>query len=339
MGPAMRDDAAAFRADWTALIETKVWPALRRYRDFLRDEYRPRARASVSLEANPNGLACYRATVYANTTVDGDARELFKAASARAYGARACPHAGQKGLRRESTGLACARIAGTRRLALGFSSSNEIAAYAQATVARASAAIGRMVRDPPSAAMKVEPFPEFMQRSGPGGEYVPGADDGSRLPTFYFRDDPARQSRGPFEVLVFHETLPGHHLQAAVLAQNQRAALHPITRVLWFSGPGEGWATYAEGLARELGLYTSDFEVICALMSDHYGITRPRGRLPAGGDTVRADARRRHEAARRSLRPARVPSRDAGRRAAAVRRHAEQNEAVAREAVRRQCRR
>jgi uncharacterized protein (DUF885 family) len=103
--------------------------------------------------------------------------------------------------------------------------------------------------------------------AGPGGEYVPGADDGSRLPIFYFRDDPAREARGPFEMLVFHETVPGHHLQAAVLAQNQRAALHPITRVLWFSGPGEGWATYAETLAYELGLYTSDYEAICALMS------------------------------------------------------------------------
>ena len=268
MSPATRDDVAGFRADWTALIEMQVWPALRRYRDFLRDEYRPRARTSVSLVANTDGLACYRATVYANTTVDDDPRELFKAAKARERAERELALTLGKKVYGEKAGswraLASLVRADSR---YAFSSRSEIAAHARATVARAAAAIDRMVRDPPSAAMKIEPFPAFMQGSGPGGEYVPGADDGSRMPIFYFRDDPARQSRGPFEVLVFHETLPGHHLQAAVLAQNQRASLHPITRVLWFSGPGEGWATYAEGLARELGLYTSDFEVICALMS------------------------------------------------------------------------
>jgi uncharacterized protein (DUF885 family) len=268
MSPATRDDSPAFRADWTAVIAEQVWPALRRYRDFLRDEYMPRARKVLSVGGNTNGLKCYRASIYANTTVDDEPRKLFAAAKAReraerelavtlgkkVYGAKA----------RDWQTLAPLVIADSR---YRFTSSSEIATYARETVARAAAAIDRMVRNPPSAVIKIEPFPEFMQRSGPGGEYVPGADDGSRPPLFYFRDDPERQFRGPFEDLIFHETLPGHHLQAAVLAQNQRAALHPITRVLWFSGPGEGWATYAESLARELGLYTSDYEVICALMS------------------------------------------------------------------------
>ena len=31
--------------------------------------------------------------------------------------------------------------------------------------------------------------------------------------------------------------------------------LHPATKILWFSGPGEGWARYSEGLAEEMGLY------------------------------------------------------------------------------------
>ena len=67
--------------------------------------------------------------------------------------------------------------------------------------------------------------------------------------------------------MILHETLPGHHLQIQFLAEHGRKGNHPIARLLFFSGPGEGWATYSEDFAHELGLYDSDRDYIGAQMS------------------------------------------------------------------------
>lgn len=56
---------------------------------------------------------------------------------------------------------------------------------------------------------------------------------------------------------VYHEGVPGHHLQVAT-AVHQRALLNDWRRnVCWVSGHGEGWALYAERLMDELG-YLAD---------------------------------------------------------------------------------
>ena len=46
-----------------------------------------------------------------------------------------------------------------------------------------------------------------------------------------------------------------------------RKGNHPVARLIHFSGPGEGWATYSEDFAYELGLYGSDRDYIGRYMS------------------------------------------------------------------------
>ncbi|MGI9092937.1 MAG: DUF885 domain-containing protein [Mycobacteriales bacterium] len=50
---------------------------------------------------------------------------------------------------------------------------------------------------------------------------------------------------------VFHEGVPGHHLQNVVAMSN--SDLNRFRRFCWVSGHGEGWALYAERLMEELG--------------------------------------------------------------------------------------
>ena len=55
--------------------------------------------------------------------------------------------------------------------------------------------------------------------------------------------------------VTFHEVLPGHHLQRS-WARREASSL--IQRAASFTGFAEGWATYAEQLAWELGWYDDD---------------------------------------------------------------------------------
>ncbi|HEU5474003.1 MAG TPA: DUF885 domain-containing protein [Actinophytocola sp.] len=61
---------------------------------------------------------------------------------------------------------------------------------------------------------------------------------------------------------VYHEGVPGHHLQIAT-AVHEAARLNRFQRLLaWVPGYGEGWALYAERLMREFGYLDDDGDLL-----------------------------------------------------------------------------
>jgi uncharacterized protein (DUF885 family) len=121
-------------------------------------------------------------------------------------------------------------------------------------VQRAESEMPNWVGKMPAQAVEVVPFEEHEEGTGMSAHYRPaGADRPGeyRIPLY----EPEKQSRGNAEAIAFHEAWPGHHLQVAVGQSVE--GLHPITQIVWFSGPGEGWARYAEALAEEMGLYNT----------------------------------------------------------------------------------
>ncbi|GLW91549.1 DUF885 domain-containing protein [Actinokineospora globicatena] len=61
---------------------------------------------------------------------------------------------------------------------------------------------------------------------------------------------------------VYHEGVPGHHLQIAT-AVHQAASLNRFQRLLtWVPAHGEGWALYAERLMREFGYLSDDGDLL-----------------------------------------------------------------------------
>ena len=135
-----------------------------------------------------------------------------------------------------------------------FTSADEVLEFARATVLNAEKAMPDWFGTLPRGKAIVEPYPSYQEGTGMSARYESG--DGQRpgvyrIPLY----QPGQQSRGRVETTAFHEVWPGHHLQVAIAQEIE--GLGEITRLLWFSGPGEGWGRYSEALADEAGLYST----------------------------------------------------------------------------------
>ena len=109
----------------------------------------------------------------------------------------------------------------------------------------------------PRAALKVERVPEFREKSSAGAYYQVPDLSGKRPGVFYanLRDLNEVQKFG-MKTLAYHEGIPGHHFQLSI-AQELKG-LPFFRRMVPFTAYIEGWALYAEKLAREIGFYKDD---------------------------------------------------------------------------------
>jgi uncharacterized protein (DUF885 family) len=117
-------------------------------------------------------------------------------------------------------------------------------------IAEAEQATGSFFDLLPEAQLVIQPEP-----FGSGiGYYLPPPLAGSGPGTFYTN----LELPLPGHIIpsfIFHETVPGHHLQGALARELD---LPSFRRELELNGYAEGWAVYAEHLAWEMDLYEND---------------------------------------------------------------------------------
>jgi len=109
----------------------------------------------------------------------------------------------------------------------------------------------------PKAGLEVQRVPEFREKTMAGAYYQPSDLGGSRPGVFYanLRDMKETHKFG-MKTLAYHEGIPGHHFQIAIAMQLKGVPF--FRRMIPFFAYVEGWAMYAENLARELGVYQDD---------------------------------------------------------------------------------
>ncbi len=230
-----------------------IYAAHTRMRDFLRDEYLPRARTSVGLSQMKGGEALYRQLIESTTTLPLAPDYLHEL--------------GLSEVARIKTGLE------EIKAEVGFEGTlNEFFDYVRTdpqfkpesreALTQTYYDIGEQVDEKidelfsltPAAPLEIRPYETFREQFSAGGSYQSGAPDGSRPGIFYFNayDLPSRLTTGNM-TLYLHEGAPGHHFQISLAQENE--ALPAFMRFGGTTAFVEGWALYAETLGEEMGFF------------------------------------------------------------------------------------
>jgi uncharacterized protein (DUF885 family) len=234
-----------------AAIDTDVVPAYKTFANFLRTEYAPRGRTTLSVTTLPDGEKRYQNDIYGRTTTHMTPQEIH-----------------QLGLREidriQTEMTVIAKKEGFADLASFRASLKTNAKYVPTSaeqilndfrryIAQMEPKLPELFTLLPKSPVTVEAIPAF--QSAAATHYVTGTPDGKRpgrvvVATSNF----AERSLIDDEAIAYHEGVPGHHMQLSV--QQQLTGL-PKFRLhgLGFNAYGEGWALYAEQLGKEVGFY------------------------------------------------------------------------------------
>ncbi len=76
---------------------------------------------------------------------------------------------------------------------------------------------------------------------------------------YYNGSDLDKRSLITAEHIIFHELIPGHHLQVALQLENTSA--HPMRKFADYAAFADGWAEYAASLGEEMNLYSDPYDM------------------------------------------------------------------------------
>jgi uncharacterized protein (DUF885 family) len=254
------------RAELTAAARRAIaqdyQPALRRFKSFIVNEYRPKAPAVAGLAALPGGRDYYEFLIRAGIVRGQTASQIH------ALGLREVAR-----LRREIGAIAKdTGYSGTTDAFISymrtdprffFTSADAVLASYRAVAQRVDPQLTKLFHTVPRMPYAVRAMTPSEAASSTAANYTPGS---LKLGTpGYFTINALgyrNEATWRTETLFVHEAVPGHHMQVARASEVE--GLHPWRRMgSWNVAYGEGWALYAEKLGFDLGLYKDPYQ--------HYG--------------------------------------------------------------------
>jgi uncharacterized protein (DUF885 family) len=263
-----------FETALAAVTQDEIRPAFVGLRALLADEIRPAARPGTApgMSHVPGGLDGYRSLIRWHTSLDLPPETFHQI--------------GLDEIARIDVELEAlaGRVLGTRGLAaaidrlrsdpsLGFATREEVLASGVAALDRANAAVPAYFGRLPNAPCVVVAMGPHEEQHGTVAYYRDPAADGSRPGQFYLNlSRPETRGRYEAEALAYHESVPGHHLQVAIMQEIDD--LPAFRRHLGVTAFVEGWGLYVERLADEMGLYSSDLSRLGVLSFDAWRASR-----------------------------------------------------------------
>ena len=118
---------------------------------------------------------------------------------------------------------------------------------------------------------RVEPFRE---EAGGAANYSGPTGEGGGPGIFYVHlVDMTALPTWQLEAMAYHEGIPGHHLQVSI-ARELTDVPRLMTGGVGYTAFSEGWALYAEPLAKEMGFYTDPYSDFGRLVAEQWRAVR-----------------------------------------------------------------
>ena len=268
------NQAPAIRDQLLEVIGQEIRPAFERYRAVIVDEIAPSARPDdrPGLGHIPGGAEAYRLLTRAYTSLDIVPEDVHAIGLDEIR--RIDAEFVELGHRLLGTsGLAYTLRALREDPALHFTTREEIEATARSALERANAAIGDWFGRLPKARCEVVVMPAHEEKHSTIAYYRDPAADGSRPGQYYLNTyAPETRPRYEAETLAFHESVPGHHLQLAIM--QEVAELPAFRRYNGSTAYIEGWGLYTERLSEEMGLLSTEIDRFGVLSFDAWRASR-----------------------------------------------------------------
>ena len=147
---------------------------------------------------------------------------------------------------------------------------------ARGIVERMQAKLPEYFLKPPALPLEIQVTEPYRAAGAPSGFYEAGTPDGSRPGVVYLNLQ--RLDTRPLydlEALLYHEALPGHHLQiSSILVDESIPRLRKVNR--WWQDTAfvEGWALYTERLGKEMGFYQDPYSDFGRITAELWRATR-----------------------------------------------------------------
>ncbi|WP_020411670.1 DUF885 domain-containing protein [Microbulbifer sp. SSSA007] len=259
-----------------ALIDAEVYPAYKSLIAYYR-ELQPQVYENNGVWALPDGDEFYAYQVRSHTSTDLKPEDLHRIGLeevARIEGemSRIFASVGQ------DSGSISERFAGINNdpqflYEDSDQGREQIIADYQAMIDEVNTGLGDYFDIKPAMGVEVRRVPEFKEQGAPGAYYNPPAMDGSRPGVFYanLRDVHETKKFG-MRTLAYHEAVPGHHFQLAIAQELQ--GVPTFRKMGLFTAYAEGWALYAEQVAKEAGFQENPYDDLGRLQAEMFRAVR-----------------------------------------------------------------
>jgi uncharacterized protein (DUF885 family) len=235
----------------TDSVNNDVLPAYKKFAEFIRTEYAPQGRTTLSITSLKDGQKRYEHDIYARTTTHMSADEIHQLGLREIDRIEAEMTAIAK--KEAFADLASFRASLKTNPKYIPTSAEQILDDYRHYISQMQAKLPDLFTLLPKSPVTVEAIPEF--QASAATHYMIGTPDGKRPGRVVVAtSDFAHRSLVDDEAIAYHEGVPGHHMQLSV--QQQLEGLPKFRQHgLGFNAYVEGWALYAEQLGKEVGFY------------------------------------------------------------------------------------